>query len=83
MAIYSFLTKEFRGGIVWEFSLASYDQFFLDRGLFGDDPPQTLDELLEQRFLSPEEAAAVGADIAEALHAAENRFCRKHSSSSG
>ena len=40
MAIYSFLTKEFRGGIVWEFSLASYDQFFLDRGLFGDDPPQ-------------------------------------------
>ena len=29
MAIYSFLTKEFRGGVIWEFSLASYDQFFL------------------------------------------------------
>lgn len=39
MAVYSFLTKEFRGGIIWEFSLASYDQFFLDRGLFGDEPP--------------------------------------------
>ncbi len=39
MLIYSFLTKEFRGGVVWEFSLAAYDQFFFDRGLFGDDPP--------------------------------------------
>lgn len=38
MLIYSFLTKEFRGGVVWEFSLAAYDQFFFDRGLFGDDP---------------------------------------------
>lgn len=40
MAIYSFLTKEFRGGVIWEFSIASYDQFFVDRGLFGDEPPQ-------------------------------------------
>ena len=40
MAIYSFLTKEFRGGVIWDFSVASYDQFFLDRGLFGDEPPQ-------------------------------------------
>jgi len=40
MAVYSFLTKEFRGGVIWEFSLAAYDQFFLDRGLFGDEPPQ-------------------------------------------
>ncbi len=40
MLIYSFLTKEFRGGVVWEFSLAAYDQFFFDRGLFGDDPPK-------------------------------------------
>ncbi|KPP83320.1 MAG: spermidine/putrescine transport system permease protein [Rhodobacteraceae bacterium HLUCCO07] len=40
MLVYSFLTKEFRGGVVWEFSLAAYDQFFFDRGLFGDDPPQ-------------------------------------------
>lgn len=40
MAIYSFLTKEFRGGVLWEFSLASYDQFFFDRGLFGDEPPK-------------------------------------------
>lgn len=40
MAIYSVLTKEFRGGVIWEFTLAAYDQFFLDRGLFGDAPPQ-------------------------------------------
>ena len=40
MLVYSFLTKEFRGGVIWEFSLAAYDQFIFDRGLFGDDPPQ-------------------------------------------
>ena len=40
MAVYSVLTKEFRGGVIWEFSLASYDQFFLDRGLFDDEPLQ-------------------------------------------
>ncbi|NOX74044.1 MAG: ABC transporter permease [Alphaproteobacteria bacterium] len=39
MLIYSFLTKEFRGGVIWEFSLNAYDQFFFDRGLFGDAPP--------------------------------------------
>lgn len=39
MAVYSFLTKEFRGGVDWEFSVAAYDQFFLSRGLFGDEPP--------------------------------------------
>jgi len=39
MAVYSVLTKDFRGGVVWEFSLAAYDQFFLTRGLFGDEPP--------------------------------------------
>lgn len=39
MLVYSFLTKEFRGGVIWEFSLNAYDQFFFDRGLFGDDPP--------------------------------------------
>ncbi|MEM8754095.1 MAG: ABC transporter permease, partial [Pseudomonadota bacterium] len=39
MLIYSFLTKEFRGGVIWEFSLRAYDQFIFDRGLFGDDPP--------------------------------------------
>ncbi len=38
MLIYSFLTKEFRGGVIWQFSLAAYDQFFFDRGLFGDEP---------------------------------------------
>ncbi len=38
MLVYSFLTKEFRGGVIWEFSLAAYDQFFFDRGLFGDEP---------------------------------------------
>ena len=39
MLVYSFLTKEFRGGVIWEFSLAAYDQFFFDRGLFGDADP--------------------------------------------
>lgn len=39
MGVYSFLTKEFRGGVEWQVSLAAYDQFFLNRGLFGDDPP--------------------------------------------
>ncbi|MES2915901.1 MAG: ABC transporter permease [Pseudomonadota bacterium] len=39
MAVYSVLTKEFRGGVDWQFSLAAYDQFFLNRGLFGDEPP--------------------------------------------
>lgn len=39
MLTYSFLTKEFRGGVIWEFSLGAYDQFFFDRGLFGDSPP--------------------------------------------
>lgn len=39
MFIYSFLTKEFRGGVIWDFSLAAYDQFFFDRGLFGDSGP--------------------------------------------
>jgi spermidine/putrescine transport system permease protein len=40
MAVYSFLTKEFRGGVSWNFTLAAYDQFFVTRGLFGDEPPQ-------------------------------------------
>ncbi len=40
MAVYSFLTKEFRGGVIWEFSTAAYDQFFVTRGLFGDEPAQ-------------------------------------------
>lgn len=39
MFVYSFLTKEFRGGVIWQFSLAAYDQFFFYRGLFGDEPP--------------------------------------------
>jgi len=40
MFIYSFLTQDFRGGVIWTFTLEAYDQFFLDRGLFGDEPPQ-------------------------------------------
>ncbi len=40
MFVFSFLTKEFRGGVIWEFSLAAYDQFLFDRGLFGDEPPR-------------------------------------------
>ena len=39
MLVYSFLTKEFRGGVIWQPTLAAYDQFMFDRGLFGDDPP--------------------------------------------
>lgn len=39
MFVYSFLTKEFRGGVIWDFTLAAYDQFFFNRGLFGDEPP--------------------------------------------
>jgi len=39
MGVYSFLTKEFRGGVIWSPTLAAYDQFFLNRGLFGDEPP--------------------------------------------
>ena len=39
MLVYSFLTKEFRGGVIWEPTLAAYDQFLFDRGLFGDEPP--------------------------------------------
>lgn len=38
--VYSFLTKEFRGGVEWTPTLAAYDQFFFNRGLFGDEPPQ-------------------------------------------
>ncbi|MFV1589893.1 ABC transporter permease [Phaeobacter sp. JH20_39] len=38
MLVYSFLTKEFRGGVIWEYSFAAYDQFFCSRGLFGDEP---------------------------------------------
>ncbi len=40
MLVFSFLTKEFRGGVIWEFTFAAYDQFVFNRGLFGDDPPQ-------------------------------------------
>lgn len=40
MLMFSFLTKEFRGGVIWEFSLSAYDQFIFDRGLFGDEPPR-------------------------------------------
>jgi spermidine/putrescine transport system permease protein len=39
MVVYSFLTKEFRGGVEWTFTLAAYEQFFVTRGLFGDEPP--------------------------------------------
>jgi len=38
MAVFSVLTREFRGGVEWDFTLAAYDQFFVDRGLFGDEP---------------------------------------------
>ena len=40
MLVYSFLTKEFRGGVIWEFSFGAYGQFFCYRGLFGDEPCQ-------------------------------------------
>ena len=35
MFVYSFLTQDFRGGVIWTFTLEAYDQFFLDRGLFA------------------------------------------------
>jgi spermidine/putrescine transport system permease protein len=38
MGVYSFLTKEARGGVIWDFTFAAYDQFFVNRGLFGDEP---------------------------------------------
>ena len=47
MLVYSFLTKEFRGGVIWEPTLAAYDQFLFDRGLFGDEPPQ-----IEWKYIS-------------------------------
>ncbi len=40
MLVYSFLTKDFRGGVIWTFSLDAYDQFIFDRGLFGDESPK-------------------------------------------
>lgn len=40
MFVYSFLTQDFRGGVIWTFTLEAYDQFFIDRGLFGDEPAQ-------------------------------------------
>ena len=40
MFVYSFLTQDFRGGVIWAFTLEAYDQFFIDRGLFGDEPAQ-------------------------------------------
>ena len=40
VVVYSFLTKEFRGGVIWDPTLAAYDQFFFSRGLFGDEPPR-------------------------------------------
>lgn len=39
IVIYSFLTKDFHGGVIWAPSLAAYDQIFFNRGIFGDDPP--------------------------------------------
>lgn len=63
MLVYSFLTKEFRGGVIWEFSLAAYDRFLFDRGLFGDEPPR----------LEPTYVAIFARSIAQALLA--TAFC--------
>lgn len=62
MAVYSFLTKELRGGVIWEFSLAAYDQFFVNRGLFGDEPPR-----LEWTYLAVFWRSIVQALVATAL----------------
>ncbi|TDQ83336.1 spermidine/putrescine transport system permease protein [Dongia mobilis] len=35
--VYSFLTKGTYGGVVWEFSLAAYEQFLFERDLFTDE----------------------------------------------
>ena len=37
MVIYSFLTKEFRGGVIWESTLAAYDQFLLTGACLATD----------------------------------------------
>ena len=62
MAIYSLLTKEMRGGVIWDFSLAAYDQFFVNRGLFGDEPPT-----LEWTYVSVFGRSIVQAAIATVL----------------
>ncbi|WP_431299234.1 ABC transporter permease [Tabrizicola sp. BL-A-41-H6] len=62
MAVYSFLTKEMRGGVIWDFSLAAYDQFFVHRGLFGDEPPT-----LEWTYLSVFGRSIIQAAIATVL----------------
>jgi spermidine/putrescine transport system permease protein len=62
MAVYSFLTKEMRGGVIWEFSLAAYDQFFVNRGLFGDEPAR-----LEWTYIAVFWRSIVQALVATAL----------------
>ncbi|MDP3265042.1 MAG: ABC transporter permease [Tabrizicola sp.] len=62
MAVYSFLTKEMRGGVIWDFSLAAYDQFFVHRGLFGDEPPT-----LEWTYISVFGRSIIQAAIATVL----------------
>ncbi|TDK51393.1 ABC transporter permease [Antarcticimicrobium luteum] len=52
IVVYSFLTKEFHGGVIPEPSLAAYDQFFFDRGIFGDDPPRIEWNYIEIYLLS-------------------------------
>lgn len=39
IVFYSFMTKEFHGGVIFRPSMAAYDQFLFNRGIFGDDPP--------------------------------------------
>ena len=60
MLVYSFLTKEFRGGVIWEFSLAAYDQFLFDRGLFGDEAPKYRVDLYHD--LHPLDPSGAGGD---------------------
>ena len=62
MLVYSFLTKEFRGGVIWELSFAAYDQFIFDRGLFGDEPPR-----LEWTYLTIFARSIVQAAVATLL----------------
>jgi len=57
MLVYSFLTKEFRGGVIWEPTLAAYDQFLFDRGLFGDAPPRLQWAYIQIFFRSITQAA--------------------------
>jgi hypothetical protein len=76
MVVYSFLTKEFRGGVIWDFTLAAYDQFFVTRGLFGDEPPTDRMDL-HQHLLAVDLAGGAGHAPLPA-HRLSDRLVHRH-----